>query len=99
MPKKQFKKRRPITFEYLSKDRKDIGQIEFIRRKVNSEARKQINIMIEMINTRNDLEQDTAVKALSTLKSLYLIDFELEIDIGNQVRVKRWFSIEKDYTR
>lgn len=70
------------------------GKELFTKRKVNPEAKKCIETIIESINTK-DLEPDTAVKALSTLKCLYLIDVEIMEDKKGHVRVKRWFEIKE----
>jgi hypothetical protein len=92
-PRKE--RRKTLVLEEIIKN-KNFGGIKFIRRKVNKEARKQIDIIVNNINTKDDLKPDTAGKAISTLISLYLIDFEVYTDDAGRLRIKKWFPIKED---
>lgn len=91
---KRVKKRKTLNLDDML-DRNGFKGLKLIRRKVNPEAKKQINIIIDNINEKTNLAPDTAVKALSTLKSLYLIDVELGMRADKQIYVKRWFEVKE----
>lgn len=92
---KRLKKRKTLKLDHIL-DRRNFDGLKLTRRKVNPEAKKQINIIIDNINEKTDLAPDTAVKALRTLKSLYLIDVELGMRADKQIYVKRWFEVSKE---
>ena len=94
MPK-QTERRKTLVLEELSKGQ-GINNIKYIRRRVSTEARKQIDFIVDSVNTRDNLAPDAAIKAISTLISLYLIEIEMEIDENDRVRIKRWFPIKED---
>ena len=88
----RIERRKPLKLNDLA--RQELSGFTFIRRKINPEAKKQIKIMINSINTRDDLGPDTAVKVIATLKRLYLIDVDIYEDDKGILRVKKWYEVE-----
>lgn len=89
---KRVERRKPLKLDGLAKE--SFEGISLIRRKVNNEAKRQIKVMINSINTRDDLGPDTAVKVIATLKRLYLIDVDIYEDDKGILRVKDWYEVK-----
>lgn len=93
---KQYKKRRRFTIADLLDESSKLyeNKKSFVKREIDSEAKECIETVVDSINTKDDIKADTAIRTLSTLKSLYLIDFEVDEDIKGHIRVKKWFKIK-----
>lgn len=92
---RKLERRKRITLESLLDAEVDFKDIKLIRRKVNRESISMIDNIINNVNSKTDLKEDTPIKVLSTLKSLYLIDFKLSEKNG-RIHIDKWFEVDRD---